>query len=257
MEFKDEKKEYEIVFANVRNKGFHSTPIFKLTIKKPFEAAGFFEWDDIRRSDKQGISGIAISKYSDIAEALKSKKDVLVTVSQEALEFVFEANKKEIENIKEEAKKDPERWFWAFGGDTHELIISPDSETRTEFRKDLEKISKILKNKISWRDNPLKNVSKPVERGAGVYTLNGWFEISHKDLMNIYNVITGKIEAKKAIEQAEKEKIFAKAKETGEKQILETYSVECNDPDESCDVDNIIIYAMPDGTTKETRIHTY
>ena len=75
--------------------------------------------------------------------------------------------------------------------------------------------------------------------------------------MAAYNKIIEKRNAKKAAKQEEKDKIFAKAKETGEKQVIETYTVECNDPDESCDVDIITVYAMPDGTTKETQNHTW
>ncbi|HZK18929.1 MAG TPA: hypothetical protein VFD15_06400 [Clostridia bacterium] len=58
---------------------------------------------------------------------------------------------------------------------------------------------------------------------------------------------------KKAAEDAK----FAKAKATGKPVILYEFSVDCNDPNEDCDLDIITGYAMPDGTTKETRRHTW
>ena len=46
-------------------------------------------------------------------------------------------------------------------------------------------------------------------------------------------------------------------KETGEPQILESYSIECEDPLEECDTDIVTVYAMPDGTTQRTQNHTW
>ena len=40
-------------------------------------------------------------------------------------------------------------------------------------------------------------------------------------------------------------------------QVLSKTHDECNDPDESCDIDEIIEYAMPDGTTETVRHHTW
>lgn len=50
---------------------------------------------------------------------------------------------------------------------------------------------------------------------------------------------------------------FDEAKRTGKPVILRQWSDECNDPNEECDIDNITEYAMPDGTTKTTRTHTW
>jgi hypothetical protein len=64
-----------------------------------------------------------------------------------------------------------------------------------------------------------------------------------------------------AKEKAEREAAiqakFKEVKETGKPVILFSYSEECNDPKEDCDVDNIIEYAMPDGTVKTERHHTW
>ena len=68
------------------------------------------------------------------------------------------------------------------------------------------------------------------------------------------------IEAKKQAEEkkeAERKAIFDKAKETGKKQLLKKWSEPCNDPNEECDVDMIYEYAMPNGTVKGERQHTW
>lgn len=68
-------------------------------------------------------------------------------------------------------------------------------------------------------------------------------------------------EAEKAARQAEKEAErqakFDRARETGEPVELYKYTDECNNPREECNLDIIYGYAMPDGTVKEKRIHTY
>ncbi|MHB8361367.1 MAG: hypothetical protein ACYDDC_06145 [Thermoplasmataceae archaeon] len=54
-----------------------------------------------------------------------------------------------------------------------------------------------------------------------------------------------------------KKQIFEIAKQTGERQLLERYSTDCNDPEEECNIDIVQIFAMPDGTQKVFRTHTY
>jgi len=61
-------------------------------------------------------------------------------------------------------------------------------------------------------------------------------------------------EAKKKSSDAAK---FLEAKQTGKPVVLKQWSEECNDPSEECNVDNLTMVAMPDGTTKTTRNHTW
>lgn len=63
-----------------------------------------------------------------------------------------------------------------------------------------------------------------------------------------------KAEAEK---EAKRQAIFNKAKETGEPQLLRQWMDKCNDRNEECSVDNVYEYAMPDGTTKIERYHTW
>lgn len=57
--------------------------------------------------------------------------------------------------------------------------------------------------------------------------------------------------------EAAKAAKFAQARETGEPVILYQWSEPCNDPKEECSVDNLTEYAMPDGSTKVERHHTW
>jgi hypothetical protein len=57
--------------------------------------------------------------------------------------------------------------------------------------------------------------------------------------------------------QQKREKVFRLAKETGEPQLLSSYMADCDDPEEQCSLDSVSILAMPDGTTKRKRQHTW
>ena len=48
-----------------------------------------------------------------------------------------------------------------------------------------------------------------------------------------------------------------KAKETGKKQAYAGHTEDCNSKHEQCDIDKIIKYVFPDGSTDIERIHTY
>jgi hypothetical protein len=63
--------------------------------------------------------------------------------------------------------------------------------------------------------------------------------------------------AKKGEAQAKIDAIYALAKETGEKQLLSSWSDDCNDPEEDCSLDMVYEYAMPDGSIKNERSHTW
>lgn len=62
---------------------------------------------------------------------------------------------------------------------------------------------------------------------------------------------------KKAEKEAALQEKFDEAKATGKPVIIRTYMVECSDPREECNYDNVIEYAMPDGTVKRTQYHTW
>lgn len=72
--------------------------------------------------------------------------------------------------------------------------------------------------------------------------------------------------AKPALEETEKQKAaaeekrrmkFEEAKTTGKPVELSRYTTGCNDPHEDCDLDVVVSYAMPDGSVKTERHHTW
>ena len=65
-----------------------------------------------------------------------------------------------------------------------------------------------------------------------------------------------KVEREKKEEKRVAE-IFATAKKTGKPQELSHWTDDCNDPSEECSTDIVHLYAMPDGTAKKTRQHTW
>lgn len=55
----------------------------------------------------------------------------------------------------------------------------------------------------------------------------------------------------------EERKIFKLAKKSGKKQELRNWIEPCNDPNEECNFDFVCEYAMPDGTIKKERYHSF
>jgi hypothetical protein len=67
-------------------------------------------------------------------------------------------------------------------------------------------------------------------------------------------------EEKEAAARAKAEERLAKfdeAKRTGKRVELRSWMDDCNDPREQCSLDHVTEYAMPDGTTKIVRQHTW
>lgn len=62
---------------------------------------------------------------------------------------------------------------------------------------------------------------------------------------------------KKAEAEAETTRKCQEAKDTGKPVLLTSYTDDCNDPDEDCSLDIVNVFAMPDGTTKTKRQHTW
>lgn len=63
--------------------------------------------------------------------------------------------------------------------------------------------------------------------------------------------------AAKAKKEEERKAKFEEAKRTEKPVELRSWMADCNDPTESCDVDYVVEWAMPDGTVKTTRQHTW
>jgi hypothetical protein len=114
-----------------------------------------------------------------------------------------------------------------------------------------EKSQKILGKAIE-KATGYKAMSPDKYLGQKARNKNLQFEesVSFMDLMN--DAIQKKEDEKKHINDC-----IAKAKSSGEKVIIKKDYDECNDPATSCNIDEIITYAMPDGSVQTERIHTY
>ena len=252
-QFKDGKKEYEITLNGTRRINGYVGAQFKISVTKPIVAEALFDAKDIMK--RQGVEGVSFSQYSGLGKALNAKGDTLFSMPAEALTFIRDTQVKTLAEMKKtEDAKVATKWFWAIGGDSGKLYVQNGDEIDTQFREDIKKIEGTIERRGKFE--VLKAKSVEVQRDTGLYT-NQWYEISNEDMLNIYNDIEATKKANKDEKETAKDAIFAKAKATGEKQILNQWSEDCNEPEESCDIDNIIEFAMPDGSTKTERNHTW
>ena len=82
-------------------------------------------------------------------------------------------------------------------------------------------------------------------------------QVIREKITEILIVAMQKDDQENSENESKRAAIFEKAKDTGEKQQLNKFTVPCNDPKEECDVDIITVYATPDGKVETVRNHTW
>lgn len=85
------------------------------------------------------------------------------------------------------------------------------------------------------------------------------FDMKLSDAIRLKDFIKEQTEKEEKINK-EKERINTlrqKAAETGEKQLYNQHTENCNDPKEECNIDIVSTYIMPDGSFKTFRQHTW
>jgi hypothetical protein len=256
IQFKDDKKEGSIELSTM-----HGTdPVFLIKIEKPVVAQECFRNGDIRT--QQGVTGIYCSAGSTISKAFGTPKNSrLLVMSDDVFASMRQLVTDEINKLTLQSHKNPDAWKWnVHYGDIRDYIsLRPVSDVHIlDYRPDL----KIVQETICANWQKIKLGENSTSNPDGSYT------ISHDTLMMLYSEISEKLQAEKekydkikAENQANKEakqaEIFELAKNTGQKQVLSTQMVDCNDPHEECSTDVITTYAMPDGTRSEVRNHTW
>lgn len=71
-------------------------------------------------------------------------------------------------------------------------------------------------------------------------------------------ILSGWYVAKQRRAAAERQARFDQARKTGQRVLLYQYSDECDGTaDDDCDIDSVYVYAMPNGTEKTERSHSY
>jgi len=115
--------------------------------------------------------------------------------------------------------------------------------------------------KINWSDINIVGWASAVRPGAmGSFASICVTSISCEKLEAIKADRLATENKKAVAEKAEIDRvaaIFDTAKATGEKQELKRYMTDCNDPHEECSTDVVTVWAMPDGSEKTTRMHTW
>lgn len=82
-------------------------------------------------------------------------------------------------------------------------------------------------------------------------------EFTYEEAAKYMQPINDAREAKKSEATEKRNAIFTLAKKTGSKQLLMSWPEDCNDPKEACSLDMVYEYAMPDGSVKTERTHTW
>ena len=98
----------------------------------------------------------------------------------------------------------------------------------------------------------------------GDYSITHKFYMTYGEFQKLFEAAKQKkseIEKEKQeqVEKKQKEidEKFKQARETGEKVELERWHEKCDDLSIECSLDIVILYAMPDGSTKTERVHTH
>ena len=114
---------------------------------------------------------------------------------------------------------------------------------------------------VGWNDITVIGWASAIRPGAmGAFASIQVCSINKDKLEQIKSSKIAAEKAKAAAKKAETDRIaniFEVAKKTGKKQEIKHYMADCNDPHEECSLDVVTVYAMPDGTEKTERMHTW
>ncbi len=287
MQFDNGKKAGTIEFTGIEDPGMGSRAIFKLTLTKPVEVEGTFERRDIYW-DIKTKKAVGLKTYQkDIVEAFGHKygNEICISMPEEVINFIIEKDEEAREQLKQN-KINQDFDYVLYDTDTYgiyngisefhieELVWDVKKEINTDVFMFADNIKDILNQDQelkalavkTWRPYPenknwsdetksiyRENVQKGRAAGYGIIPNSIMREKIRKIL---------KAESDNEVENDRKynekvNKLIEKAKETGEPQLISHVSVPCNDSKEECSTDIIYFYAMPDGSTKEERVHTY
>jgi hypothetical protein len=259
MKISDAKKDIEIELIGTSHNNAMILAVFTMKVSRPFQATAKFDVNAIKT--QQGKTGVNFSGYSEIAKALKSgKKDVLVTLPDDAIQWIRTESGNHIANLKAEAQNQKAKvWYWDNDNEYYRLWISPDISM--DFRDDLQEMKELLeKNQMRIWDALVAN-SKPATPQKWMRNPETMHEIPSEIIEKMAHDITDEQNAKtraREDEYAAKESAaFQKARETGEKAQIRRWTVPCEDREEECSTDVVVEYATPDGTKETTQHHTW
>jgi hypothetical protein len=242
---KDERKEYKVKFLNIDSS---LVSHFELEVNGVKET---FMQRDLVKAAKDGKDNYALyfKKEGAISKILThNTQPVYFSVSDRIKEWV---RGKAEEMINAPVKV--EKWEWCEGGDSHKLLLYPETE---QWNRELVETVKVLKENYPKLRGQMIRDSKEIELKNGIYT-DHWYEIPNKRIVELKDKLKKELAVTKEKQQQPLDNIFMKAKETGERQVLSQSVDQCDGTDEECSLDRVTTYALPDGKTQVIRNHLY
>lgn len=286
MQFKDEMKEGNIEFDGIKDPGMGKRATFVLTLTKPAKVKGFFERSNIYW-DIKTKKAVGLRTYTkEIVEAFGGKygHEICISVPREVIDFIIEKDEEAKEIVRQE-KINQDFKFRLYGTSfgIYDGISEFDiQDLVSELKKKYDRFLYMFNDDIAWNLTKDPEIIKiAIDSYIPYMEQENWSEETkriYRENVKIkraagYGIIPNAVIKEKISEMLEKEynqeiekenrynkkiaELLEKAKETGEAQLISQIDVDCNDPKLECSTDIISYYAMPDGTTKETRIHTY
>jgi hypothetical protein len=200
-----------------------------------------------------GVNHSVIQLVHESAEA--AKKMISEAAKQEK-----EARKRAIEE-KFNALSDDFGVQLVWGTDVQRVRTLEDLSEHDFFKQAIETMQR-----VKWRSEDIQNAlgRKANDVDWGDYHIRHHFDVTLGELKQL--VAQAEAAAQQRAEEAAQKKKdaeaalqakFEEAKRTGEKVEIRRWAVDCYDPREECDLDIVIEYAMPDGTLKVERHHTW
>lgn len=201
---------------------------------------------------KQGWYFVVSTDFIKNAFGAKLKGETVAFTSECAkyVEKIQIQMKKEIKRAKEQAEIDA-----LTDGSKLKLHWSSSHKFISEFIYN--DIVQEMVDKISKLD-----IEKHLGREAddidyGDYDTTKTFIITFAELKKLVKIAEGKATTAEEKMKEEKQKLIEQAKASGEKIEWYRYTVECDDPNEDCDLDTVVAYVYPDGTIKEEKYHNW
>jgi len=207
----------------------------KVNEKKFVKGDIFFEKNSVRAYNVSLGKHFAVRLPKEIAAELKSK-----------VEKIKEERKKKEEEIAEKIVKGEIKIPFILVGCEYPRFVIPSSFLNGRNKENILAIAikKLLPDKLFASSVLYLQDMLLADK------LDENKEISIQQLLEKQILATNKKNKKE-------EELRKKARETGERQLLNSYMEECNDPNEECDIDIICEYITPDGKIVTEKHHTW
>jgi len=208
---------------------------------------------------------------TDLAKLVLGRGNKICFVHESA-KMAFEEEKRQLEEKRAEEEKKLDEEFQLLSDDTivklswgtsHQHAWVPDSNVgKHRFFKEAIELMKRAKFSSEKIEEVLSRKADDVDWGD--YSITYDFNLTFGELKKLVKTAKKELvkiekekEEKEVARKAELEKKFEEAKRTGQKVEIRRWTTDCNNPNEECDLDVIVEYAMPDGSTKTERYHTW